>query len=202
MKSTLIAGSLLATALFAGIGILPAMAQNTNTPNIDRAQQELNGRIQQGLATGQLAPSEAQNFYRGTREIEDRENRYKADGSASPQERQNLRGDLEALRADVERSIARPRALPPRATETPGIDNRKMRIQDRIDEGVRAGSITRGEARRLERREREIARLEARYKADGVVTQQERRELRAQLTTLQDDVERMLGNDRRDRYNR
>ena len=202
MKSKLIAGSLLATALFAGIGISPAMAQNINTPNIDRAQQELNGRIQQGLAAGQLSPSEAQNFYRGTREIEDRENRYKADGSASPQERQKLRGDLEALRADVERSIARPRALPPQATETPGIDNRKMRIQDRIDEGVRAGSITRGEARRLERREREIARLEARYKADGVVTQQERRELRAQLTTLQDDVERMLGNDRRDRYNR
>lgn len=204
MKSKLFAGSLIATALFAGIGMSPAMAQNTNTPNIDRAQQDLNSRIQQGLTAGQITPSEAQNFYRGVREVQDRETRFKSDGSVSPQERQKLRSDIDALRADVERSIARPRVVA-RADDTPGIDNRMSVVRNRIDEGVRSGAISRDEARQLDRRERQIERHEARFKSDGVVTQQERRQLRDELASLQDDVEHMLRTDRPhrgDRYNR
>ncbi|MEO8407046.1 MAG: hypothetical protein ABI476_01275 [Oxalobacteraceae bacterium] len=200
MKSKLIAGSLLVSALFAGVGMSAAQAQNTHTPAIDRAQQDIDARIQQGLASGQIAPSEAQYLYRREREIQIRENRFKADGSASAQERQQLRQDLDALRAEVEFKLANSRGAAQQSTNTPGIDNREFRIGDRIEEGVRSGRITNGEARALQRRQREIERHEARFKSDGVVTPQERRQLRNELAALRDDVERMMRNDRREGY--
>ena len=201
MKTKLIAGSLLASALFAVIGISPVMAQSTNTPGIDQAQQEISARIQQGLASGHITPSEAQSLYRREREIQIRERQFKSDGSASPQERQQLRQELDALRAEVEDKIANSRVVTQQPDQTPGIDNRELNLRDRIEEGVRPGPITEREAHRLQRREREIGRLEARFKSDGVVTWQERRQLREELTTLSGDVERMVRNDRRQRYN-
>ncbi len=201
MKSKLFTASLIASALFAGLGVAPAMAQGTNTPRIDQAQQAISARIQQGLASGHITPSEAQVLIRRERDIQMRENQYKANGSANPQERQQLRADLSALNADVERMMANRDVVRPgyagSAANTPGIDNREYQIGQRIDEGVRSGRITPREARRLERREREIARHEAFFKSDGVVTRQERRQLRDELDALRRDVERMMHNNER-----
>jgi hypothetical protein len=204
MKSKFFTASLLASALFAGLGMAPVMAQGTNTPSIDQAQQAISARIQQGMASGHITPSEAQALYRRDREISMRENQYKSNGVATPQERQQLRAELDALSADVERMMAnrdvvRPPANAGNMGNTPGIDNREFQISQRIDEGVRSGRITQREARRLHNREREIARHEAFFKSDGVVTQQERRQLRNELTALRDEVERMMRNDRRGR---
>jgi hypothetical protein len=196
MKSKLLSASLLASALFAGFGMTPAMAQGTSTPAIDRAQQAVSARIQQGMASGQITPSEAQVLYRRDREIEIRENRFKADGSASPQERQQLRADLDALNAEVDRMMSNRNARG-LYNNTPGIDNSEFNISQRIDEGIRSGRINEREARRLHDREREIQRHEAAFKSDGVVTQQERRQLRGELTALRDELERMMRNDRR-----
>jgi len=190
--------SVLASALFACLA--PAMAQGTNTPRIDRAQQTNSHRIQQGLASGYITPSEAQALYRRDREMTQRERRFKADGRVSPQERQKLRADVASLSADVDRMM-RNRTVAPRAGhagnpahsgQTPGIDNRKFNISQRIYEGERSGRIDRHEARRLHDRQREIARQEARYKADGRVTPQERRQLQRELAALSDQVERMM----------
>ncbi len=197
MKSKLFTASLLASALFAGLGVSPVMAQGTSTPGVDRSQQEISARIQQGMASGHITPSEAQALLRRDREIEIRESRFKSDGAATPQERQQLRQDLEGLRVEVERLIANRDVVRPGAT--PGIDNLEFRISERIDEGVRSGRITQREARRLHSREREIQRHEARFKSDGVVTQNERRQLRSELMALRDEVERMMRNDRRGR---
>lgn len=198
MKSKLFTASLLASALFVGLGVSPVMAQGTNTPRIDQAQQAISARIQQGLASGHITPSEARELYRRDRDINVRESRYKSDGRATEQERQQLRADLDALSADVERMIAN-RAVVAQPSSTPGIDNRQVNIGQRIDEGVSAGRISPREARRLHSRERDIARMEARFKRDGVVTPQERRQLQNQLTKLRQDVERAMTNNRRGR---
>ncbi len=200
MKSKLIAVSLLASALFAGIGISPAMAQGINTPKINQAQQEIGARIQQGLASGHITPSEAQYLYRRDREIQIRENRFKSDGSASPQERQKLRQDLDKLRDEVEFKLANSRVVPRQSVNTPNIDNRQFKISDRIEQGVRSGRITQSEARRLQRKEHQIRRQEARFKTDDVVTRQERQQLKDALTALRDDVERLMRNNRHARY--
>lgn len=196
MKSKLFTTSLLASALFVGLGLAPVMAQGTSTPAIDRAQQEISARIQQGMASGHITPSEARELFRRDREISVRENRFKSDGNATPQERQQLRADLDSLSAQVERMMAN-RDVVSQPGNTNGIDNRQFNIAQRIEEGVRDGRITQREARRLESRERDIARLEARFKRDGVVTPQERRQLREELTRLRDDVERLIRNQRR-----
>jgi hypothetical protein len=196
--------SLLASALLAGLGMSSAMAQQgggTYTPGIDRTQQAISARIQQGLASGQITPYEAQLLYRRDRDIEMRESRFKANGNATPQERQQLRADLAALNAEVDRMMSN-RDLarqPGHDASTPGIDNREFQISRRIEEGVRSGRITQNEARRLHRQQREIERREAYFKSDGVVTQQERRQLRSELEALQGEVERMMRNERHER---
>ena len=196
MKAKLFTTSLLASALFAGLGLAPAMAQGTSTPAIDRAQQAISARIQQGLTSGHITPSEARELYRRDRDIEMRENRLKSSGNVTPQERQQLRAELDSLGAEVERMVAN-RDVVGQSGSTPGIDNRQFDISQRIDEGFRSGRLSQRQAVRLQNRERDIARQEARFKRDGVVTPQERRQLRDELARLRDDVERMIRNDRR-----
>jgi hypothetical protein len=195
MKSKFLTASLLASALLAVLGTAPAMAQGTYTPAIDQAQQAITSRIQRGLTTGQITPSEARELYRRDREIDLRESRFKANGSATPQERQQLRVDLDNLGAEVERMIGNQDRVV-QSTNTNGIDNRQFNIGERIDEGVRSGRISQPEARRLHNREREIARREVSFKRDGVVTPQERRQLQNELTRLSEEVNRMARNNR------
>jgi hypothetical protein len=195
MKSKFLTASLVASALWAGLGTVPAIAQGTYTPAIDRAQQAITSRIQQGLATGQITPSEARELYRRDREIDLRESRFKANGSATPQERQQLRVDLDNLGVEVERMIGNQDRVV-QSTNTNGIDNRQFNIGERIDEGARLGRISQSQARRLHNREREIARREVSFKRDGVVTPQERRQLQNELTRLSEEVNRMARNNR------
>ncbi|MDB5870116.1 MAG: hypothetical protein JWP96_2448 [Polaromonas sp.] len=202
MTSKRIIASVLASALMAGLGMTQAIAQGSNnTPGIDQAQQNISARIQQGLASGHITPSEARVLYRRDRDIQMHESQYKANGSANPQERQQLRAELSALSADVERMISNRDVV----SQQPGnnyanrINMREMRISQRIDEGVRSGRITEREARNLHRRERELERREARAYADGVVSVPEQRQLRGEIMALRDEVERMLRNGRRNR---
>ena len=191
VKLTSFGAALLTATLFGGMS--PAMAQGMNTPAVERAQQEINGRIQQGLRSGAITPSEAQNLLRRAREIDTRENRYKSDGRATAQERQMLRRDLDGLSAEVERKIANARFVKPNPdASTPGVDARQYDIRARIADGVRSGRLNAREAQRLQSRHRDIARTEARFKADGVISRQERGQLRAALATLRADVERRL----------
>ena len=88
MKSKFFTTSLLASALFVGLGFSPVMAQGTSTPRIDQAQQAISARIQQGLASGHITPSEARDLYRRDRDIDLRESRFKSDGRATAQERE------------------------------------------------------------------------------------------------------------------
>ncbi|MDB5932652.1 MAG: hypothetical protein JWR60_4359 [Polaromonas sp.] len=213
MTSKRYLASVLASALIAGLGMTQAMAQGNSTPRIDQAQQDISARIQQGMASGHITPSEAQVLLRRERDIQMRENQYKANGSANPQERQQLRADLGALSADVERmmsnrnvtSPANPNGYNPNAPRQPGshytdrVNMRELRIGQRIDEGIRSGRISQREARELHRRQRELERREARAYSDGVVSVPEQRQLRNEIMALRDEVERMMRNDRRGR---
>src|SRR5580692_5058076 len=57
------------------------------------------------------------------------------------------------------------------------IDQREANQQQRIDNGIRDGQLTRGETARLEQGEQRIDRTEARDAARGPMTQQERQHL-------------------------
>lgn len=69
-----------------------------------------------------------------------------------------------------------------------GIDNRIARIEQRIDAGIRAGTISRAEARDLRLRLRDIRQLDYRYGRNGY-TQAERRDMQARLRAFRDQLQ-------------
>jgi uncharacterized membrane protein YebE (DUF533 family) len=62
-------------------------------------------------------------------------------------------------------------------TTTPNIDKREANQQQRIEQGVQSGQLTNREAARLEKGEAHIDKMEAKAKADGKVTPQERKRI-------------------------
>jgi hypothetical protein len=60
---------------------------------------------------------------------------------------------------------------------TPGIDQRQINQERRIDKGVESGRLTGNETQKLENQQNRIENAEAKAKADGVVTGGERRRL-------------------------
>ena len=60
---------------------------------------------------------------------------------------------------------------------TPGIDQRQVNQEKRIDQGVKSGQLNQKEATRLEKREAKLEADKQAAKADGKVTKEERRTL-------------------------
>lgn len=193
LVSTIIAALALALA---GAGLSPAGAQDMHTPGIDHAQAQIRLRIEQGIASGRITPREADALYQRERELQAREMRMKRDGHASPGERQALRQDMESMRADVERAIARHSAVASHSDHRPGVLDSHAHIRARIDQGIRSGHLTPREAGRLRMQERDLYRLEAQFNADGYLSRGERRQLREELAMLDRDIDRLMGNQR------
>lgn len=196
MKMKSMTLSLVAATLLTGFAALPAAAQNTALPGIDRQQQEIRAQIRQGIASGRITQQEAQELYKRERDIQFREIRVRNDGRATQQERESLRHDLDVMRADVERKLNNNQVTGRPGDNTPGIDQRQADIHARIERGIVNGSITRAEAKRLRQRERDLQHRESTYKADGRVTEKERDQLRRDVNKLSGDVDHLLRNNR------
>src|SRR5882672_10972133 len=70
------------------------------------------------------------------------------------------------------------------------IDQRQDYQQDRIERGIQSGQITRSEAARLEQGERAIDRAQRQARADGVVTNAERRRIEGMVQRENRDIYR------------
>ena len=79
---------------------------------------------------------------------------------------------------------------------TPAIDARQAQQEARIEGGGARGQITRREARSLMQGQREIARTEARAKADGRVSRFELRQLTAMLDHADSQIRQAARHDR------
>ncbi|MBL8699594.1 MAG: hypothetical protein JNK67_14545 [Alphaproteobacteria bacterium] len=63
---------------------------------------------------------------------------------------------------------------PASGTNTPGVDKRQANQEQRIDQGVGSGQLTKRETRRLNQGQNHVDNVENRAKADGKVTKRER----------------------------
>ena len=63
------------------------------------------------------------------------------------------------------------------AVDTPKIDNREAKQEQRIDNGIRSGALTPKEEAKLDAGQAKVQRIEERAKADGTVTPQERKRI-------------------------
>lgn len=81
---------------------------------------------------------------------------------------------------------------------TPGVDQRQENQRDRLQQGVASGELTRPEAARSRKDQREIRRTEKRMKADGEVTNRER----ARLQRKENKASRKLRRNKHDAQDR
>src|SRR5690606_15468757 len=93
----------LATAVLATTSFF-AGAENVRSYGIDQQQQDIHARIEQGIAYGLITQDEADELSRRESSIQQRAAGFRRDGTLTPQERDQLRRDLDALHAGVERS--------------------------------------------------------------------------------------------------
>jgi hypothetical protein len=159
-----------------------AMAQSGGF-NINERQAVLDSRIDAGIRTGQLSRGEADRLRAEFRAIADLEARYRASAGLDPRERAELDARFDRLTAGIRDERG--------DVNWVGINNRQGEINARIDAGVRNGQLTRVEAERLRAEFRDIAQLEARFRATGGgLDQTERRELSRRFDDLQARVNR------------
>lgn len=171
-----------------------ATAENVRSYSIEQQQQDIHARIGQGIAYGLITEDEAEELSRRERTIQQRAAGFQRDGMLTPQERDQLRRDLDALHAGVERSLRNTRMKGSPDGYLPDIAGRSTQIGKRIDYGISSGLITRTEAQRLMQRETDIYHREAGFRADGQITQSEKDMLQHDLDALNRDVGRLLNN--------
>ena len=82
-------------------------------------------------------------------------------------------------------------------TDDPGIQKREQNQEKRIDQGVKSGELTPGEAGRLEKEQAKIKQDEARMKSDGKLTKKERRKLKREQNKASKDIYRKKHNDKK-----
>jgi hypothetical protein len=80
-------------------------------------------------------------------------------------------------------------------TATPGIDQREANQQQRIQQGVQSGQLTKKEAVKLEKGQAHVQAMEDKAKADGVVTKKER----AKITKAQNRQSRKIYKEKHDK---
>lgn len=76
--------------------------------------------------------------------------------------------------------------LPAAASAAPWqpINARQARLDQRIDQGIRTGQLSRGEAQRLRAQSRQLVQLETRYRRSGGLSGWERQDLNRRFDAL------------------
>ncbi len=165
----LVAASSLAAAV-------PAVANAAPWMNVNQRQANLDARIDQGVRNGSLTRAEAVQLRMEFRQIARLEDQYRASRPGlTMAERNDLDRRMDMLSAKI--AVNR-HDNQDRNGGWQNINARQAALDARIDAAIRSRQLSLGEAVRLRVEFRQIATLEARYRASGGgLTQAERRDL-------------------------
>lgn len=183
---------MLACAMVAVIGFSSmgfAQDSKTNTTRVDRREQKQQKRVADGLKDGSLTSGEAAKVEGEEAKIQQDEAKAKADGVVTSDERKQLNRELNQTGREIKRD----------SDNTPVIDRREQNQQNRVANGLKNGSLTSGEAAKIERDETKIQRDETKAKADGVVTGRERAKLNRELNHTSHEIHHDKHNNKRQR---
>ncbi len=167
--------------------LLPcAQAQQLEAPYLDQRIANQFKRIDQGIRLGHFTLHEKRILMDNLGYVRDQEARFQASGVFTMAERQQLHGLLDQNSYMIEKQ--RPvKTLRP-GIDSPDIDQRIANQQRRIEQGIHSGQLTRDEARILQDNLNHIQREEARMKADGSLTNEERERLHRMLDQNSDVI--------------
>src|SRR3954463_8022894 len=129
-------------------------------------------RIEQGLQSGSLNTREAARLEREETKIEQDQARAMRDGRLSPAEKARLAREQNNVSRDIYREKHDAQTGNPNSASSQRMQadvQRNINQQERIEQGVKSGSLTPREAARLERGQARDTHLEARAGADGKV---------------------------------
>src|SRR5262249_11785373 len=120
------------------------------------------------------------------------ERAYKSDGELTRAERTDLHHEQNQASRDIYKQKhdvqERPVAAPAPAVRDPGVNQRQVNQTARIANGVKSGELTHDEAQELRDGRQEIRQTERDYKSDGVLTHEERVDLRQDLNQQSQDI--------------
>jgi hypothetical protein len=170
-------------------------ADRPHDPGVNARQRAQQGRVQQGVRSGELTPSETKSLKEEEKTLRQEERAYKSDGKLTVAERKDLHQDANKLSRDIHREkhdaqskpAVTPPPLPPHRRD-PMVNARQGAQQARVAQGVRSGELTRPEAAKLRQQERAVRAEERAYKADGKLTPAERKDLHQDLNQASKDI--------------
>jgi hypothetical protein len=173
-------GKLIGAAAVAAAFAAPALAQTTGTVvqrNVN--QQE---RIEQGLQSGQLTTREAAKLEGEEARVEKAESRALKDGKLSPEERARIDRAQNQVSRDIYREkhdaqVGNPNS--PSSQRMQADVQRNINQQQRIDQGVKSGSLTNREVGKLERGQARDNAMQYRAGRDGNVGPNEQRRIQS-----------------------
>lgn len=184
-------GSVLAMAMAAGLAVT-ADAQ-ARERGVNERQGHQHERVAAGVRAGEVTRRESQALHQYAQRIEHKEQAFRADGHFSRGERREVHRDLDRQGRQIHQANYDHDRRGSHDTAPGwhggrewgqgrgGIDGLQYRQREKIRDGVRSGNLTQHEARRLLGEQREIAALERSYRSDGVLTRNERSDLRGEL---------------------
>jgi hypothetical protein len=152
-------------------------------PTIDKRITELQRRIDAGKRSGQLTPDEASRLQTSLDGFKARIAKYRNDGFMSKDERAKANEMLTVLEERV-----RAERTDDDVAQRDAVGRRVADLQGRIDAGLRVGQLTRDEASQLQAALNRIKERDARYRADGSLTNEERIALNQMLNTLEERI--------------
>lgn len=157
-------------------------------PGVNQRQQNQRERIQQGVKSGELTRRETGRLAEEQRDVRQLERAYKSDGTLTGAERRDLQHEQNQASHDIYRQKHDGQDRPPAAVRDPGVNERQANQTARIQQGVKSGELTHGEAQELRTERRDINDLEHTYKEDGTLTRDERQDLHQQLNQQSQEI--------------
>jgi len=158
-------------------------------------------RIEQGVKSGELTPQEAHRLERQERQLHREAERAKASGGGlSPQEKARIENQQNKLNNEIYNQKHDAQTTNGNNPSNPNsLAAHENRQQDRIDRGVANGSLTKGEAARLDHQEGRISHEAQQMRAadGGQLTQADRDKLQHQQARESRRIDRAKHNDRR-----
>ena len=149
-----------------------AQAQPAGTAAATQRDANQQGRIEQGLQSGELSTREAGRLEREQQAVDRQQAHALKDGTLTPREQARISREQNAVSRDVytqkhDAQKGNPASASSRRMQADV--QRNANQQQRIANGVRNGSLTNHEAASLERGQSHVDRREARAGADGHV---------------------------------
>jgi hypothetical protein len=155
---------------------------------IGQRMQNQHQRIEQGARSGQLNHREEARLNHEQRQIRQEAREYRSDGVMTRAERTDLRHDQNRASRHIYAEKHDGQSDSSGGVRDPGVNARQADQRERIQQGIRSGELTRGEARQLVAEQRNIRQEERQYKSDGVLTGDERKDLRQDLRAASKDI--------------